>query len=991
MMRRLPALIAVILIAAIGWWFLREPEAEEAKRDEDEAGEARVLAKPFLSADPRELPKSQLASLSGLISGPDGAPATGAQACFSYAGKAARSWFGSEATCVAAKDDGHYEIKGVIPGEVTIFAQAPGFLAHYFVRDSVRGQDFRNLPVAASARLQDLDIELAKGAVKLVGVVEDLSGGVIEGAMVRGRSSERGARASASPLTLSDAQGRFELWVRPGAIQVSAWADGYSRRSKSAAAPGSTPPIRLTPESAIEGLVVDAISKKPVAGLQIYASKRGGGSGRPVRSDEAGRFRIGQLAPGRFSVSASGPAHYGHLSDVLLAFASNAEIRIEVHPAQLIEGVVAIAPGDEPCEGAQVNLTARKESRFHGLVADAQGYGRIEGVLPGEYKVTLSCSGYLSPAESADLVVRAGEAVPKQSWKVEVGKTLRGVLVDSSGEPVTGLSVRATLKDPQAALGWGQTQRVEDPTGAWELHGLQVGLTTVEVSGGFWNSMMEPVQIEISSEGEAPELRLEVMARGGIRGAVRTVDGKAVAAASVRASGGGPMGTRGTTTDTGEFHLKDVPVGPSRVSASRDGSSMRAPGTNDDDRQGEVVEVLAGEEVEVELIVEAADGVLTGRVLGADGAPLVDAFVSVTRINDSKAASTGASTRAARSVWGQWRNEPELSDQDGRFRIEGLSEGLYLVRAYHKEGGDAVAEDVELGSEVELRIAALGSLSGHLSSPGSEPPENFRVKLSDAQSGRELSADFYRTEGAFEFGGLEAGSYKVLATSSSGDAQLDALEIGEGESVEGLTLELARKLALRGRAVDDETGEPIAGLRAIASRDGSFGYPGASDKHGPEVTDDSGSFLIENAVSEARTLFLLPLNFRDSKYGWVPFPIRIPEGVSEHDLGDVPLMALRIDPMEGAGDIGFRLANVEPETEAEDRHSIVAVVTPGGPAAAGGMKVGDEVVAVDGREIVGIHWHRFPTLTRVEPGTKLVFTIQDGRTVTLVAGPVVGR
>ena len=231
----------------------------------------------------------------------------------------------------------------------------------------------------------------------------------------------------------------------------------------------------------------------------------------------------------------------------------------------------------------------------------------------------------------------------------------------------------------------------------------------------------------------------------------------------------------------------------------------------------------------------------------------------------------------------------------------------------------------------------------------------------------------------------------MLATSTAGDAQLEALEISEGESVEGVTLELAAKVALWGRAVDDETGEPIAGLRAIASRDGSFGFPGASDKNGPEVTDDSGSFLIESAVSEARTLYLLPVDFRDSKYGWVPYPIRIPAGVSEHDLGDVPLLALRIGMIEGAGDIGFRLANAEPETEPEDRHSIVAVLTPGGPAAQGGMKVGDEIVAVDGKSVVGLHSHRFMTLTRVEPGTKLLFTIQDGRSVIVVAGPVVGR
>ena len=97
-------------------------------------------------------------------------------------------------------------------------------------------------------------------------------------------------------------------------------------------------------------------------------------------------------------------------------------------------------------------------------------------------------------------------------------------------------------------------------------------------------------------------------------------------------------------------------------------------------------------------------------------------------------------------------------------------------------------------------------------------------------------------------------------------------------------------------------------------------------------------------------------------------------------------MPKRLKGRERAGDLGFSLKDVAPEDEPEDTPLQVAVIRPGGPAAKTELKLGDVIVEVDGKDVTGDNRYLYGSLARVKEGESVTIGLEDGRTVTIVAG-----
>ncbi len=65
---------------------------------------------------------------------------------------------------------------------------------------------------------------------------------------------------------------------------------------------------------------------------------------------------------------------------------------------------------------------------------------------------------------------------------------------------------------------------------------------------------------------------------------------------------------------------------------------------------------------------------------------------------------------------------------------------------------------------------------------------------------------------------------------------------------------------------------------------------------------------------------------------------------------------------------------------------IVAVVRPGGPAAAAGLQVGDEIVSVDGHDVTGPRTYLHGSLTHALPEATITLGLARGVTVPIVVG-----
>jgi protocatechuate 3,4-dioxygenase beta subunit len=930
--------------------------------------------------DPRRLRR---ASIEGTVTDVARTPIPHARVCADLDSDRISPQAHRDPDCATADDNGRYRIENLYAARYTVGASAPSYRpgAHHPAGD----RDRRAIDLGAGEHRPGVDIVLKAGGVEITGVVADISGGPIARAQVRARNWSGGGM---SPPVETDEQGRFAMWVRPGRATVSAEADGYAGGSDDGHAPG-TFEILMTPESSLAGIVVDARTGAPVAGVRVVAETPGWGGffGRDLEAaditDERGAFRVTRIEPGRYRVTARSAHGYG-VSDgsSLVGLGQHVDgVVIKLHPAIRVSGTV-VRPDKTVCTEASVSLTDKAKDRQVWAGAEPDGTLYVEGVLPGTYSVEASCEDHQSREDYPKIVV-ADQDVDGLVWEVVGGATVRGRVLTASGAPVEDARIWArTVGGPaRAQTGWGVAR--SDTDGSYEMTGLKAGRFKLEVRSDAGNAPDEGWTVEVAANANL-EQDLVLEDGGSITGIVVDAQGAPVADISVRAmpvSGRWGWGSDSATTRAdGTFVLDTLRPGEYRVIAQRDWSDqLRKPGSTDDDKQGEKVSVVLGKPATVKLVVESQSGTIKGTITDARGEPVSDAFVVAARESDA----AGAQRSSARIT--RWSDDkPVLSSTDGKFTLAKLSPGTYTVRAYRKGGGEAIAENVPVGDTAKLVIRATGTIAGVVTA-GSTPIEELTIELRDPKTGLERSESFFRTNGAFGIHDLPAGGFTLTASSEVGKKQLD-LELAEGQQKTDLAIVLEELVTLTGRVVDLRTREPVAGMRMMAGvgKEGagmSFRMSGEGEQ--PEISDESGRFTIEHAPRGTVTLRGFPKDFRDRTYGFINV-VREVNGKGTVDVGDILVAARRVKEGQPEGELGVRFADSPPGTDLDQRQYKVSYIDPKGPAAKTALAVGDIVTSIDGIDITGANVSHAWTLLSAPPGTTLELGLARGSSVKII-------
>lgn len=927
------------------------------------------------------------ASVSGTIRDTEGSPIAGASVCAQANQGELLGAGDSLPQCSKSERDGHYRLDGLWPVATSIDAGAPQFIPTRW-SERVGGRLRYEVRLHAGEERRELDITLERGGVPVRGVVKDIGGGVVEDALVTASGVWDFRQALAYGRT--DSEGRFELWTKSGQASLTAHAEGYAPAYTSASAPTELATIFLTPESVLGGTVVHAETGEPVAGVTVRAGAGGMGFGfgsNQTITDTDGRFRIASLAPGIYDLKAHADELYGEgVEQVHLGLSQSIDdIVVEVHPAFAVAGKVVIAETNAPCTEGEVTLD-RDGQQLRGRI-DEHGEALVRAVLPGTYRVQVNCTGHVSEPEYEPIVV-ADQSDLEPEWKVHTGLAIRGVVVDSSSVPVAGVSVVASPKsapgDPRAQQTWGFNTATQSD-GTFELTGLLSGTYELDIWGTTHPKLAQPEVVTLGEAADVDNVRLVLPATGRLVGSVRDESGAAAPGVTVSATSLARnqiwMQSSARTGDDGRFVIERIEAGSFRVAAGR-----RAPGTTDDDIQGQIVEIVPERETEIELIVESRTMSIRGRVVDSAGAPVFDAFVDASRMSDSAAAGP-ANLASARGRWG-WDRKPVLSDQDGNFEVGELSEGEYIVRAYRKGGGEGLLEGVAAGSTgVVLTIGDTGQFAGKVVLAGGGSPDRFEIRVTDRAQGLDRRDDFFRTDGSFAIRELPPGNYEVHATASEGTTKTEVV-LAAGQSIDDLALELTSKVTVEGRLVDADTRAPVSGMEVrISATGGGFTLERNPSKQ-EHVSDADGRFRVEGVQVGKVRVRISPRNFvsGDSAYASTNRDISLASEPSVQNIGEIELLPTRVKADEKTGDLGYTLMRLGPDIEPEDRYFEVAVIRPGGPAETGGLAVGDRIVEVDGRSVAGLDSHRYHTLTRAPPGTSIVLGIEGGKQVTIVLG-----
>ena len=315
---------------------------------------------------------------------------------------------------------------------------------------------------------------------------------------------------------------------------------------------------------------------------------------------------------------------------------------------------------------------------------------------------------------------------------------------------------------------------------------------------------------------------------------------------------------------------------------------------------------------------------ISGRVT-VGGAPTANALVMVAEVDPQ-----------SRAVWPASSNNESRqrafikvrTDGDGRYRVTGLTEGAYLIRALSKaytppkNSSDfntfrsVTLDEGEARDNVDIALVRGGVITGRVSDAEGRPLIGGGLQLlSLDENGKTESVGDYQTlrtddRGVYRIYGLPAGRY-ILGAGGEGaynpgnrkspqtfypdvtdQKQAKIIEVKEGAEVSDIDIRLGvgrNTYEATGRVIDAETGQPLPRIYVVCREALGNENRGKRPGRGSE-TDDEGKFRVAGLSSGRYELDL-----------WNP------QGNGEHygektwfEVGDSDVSGLEVKAIRGS-------------------------------------------------------------------------------------------
>jgi protocatechuate 3,4-dioxygenase beta subunit len=672
-----------------------------------------------------------------------------------------------------------------------------------------------------------------------------------------------------------------------------------------------------------------------------------------------------------------GPSIYGESKEsVYLGFGQTRDdVVIEVHPAFTLSGTVKNQNGEPACAQGSVSLDSPKtDNRGHGRIGD-DGTVEIWALFPATYEVSLRCQDEVPEDEYDDVEVQAD--VTDATWTVTTGQLLRGKVVDENGDGVEEVSVSLRQKNLKGRKSSSREWARTEADGSFLVTGLKEGTFNLLLYSQTHAAPKDPTEVTIPHK---EEIVLTVNGGATVTGRVVDRDGKVVSKATVRAQGESwSWGDSATSNDNGEFRITGLRPGSYRVTANKGWfDTMLGPGQTDDDTIGTKVALRQGDTKEIEVMVAARSGSITGTVRDSQGDAVTDAFIVHQR--ESTATGTNAS-RGRRLLRWTWGKKPALTDMDGNFTLTELAPGTYTIRAYRKGGGEAWAERVAVGASTSMVLETTGVIKGTVALASGGAPARFSIIVEDKETGFKRKEKFFRTKVEFRLSEVQAGNFTVSADSPEGNSETK-LELTAG-ATQDVTLEIKGHGTIVGRIIDLETGKPVSRMEASASVSG-YVRARSSAKGQKNVSGEDGTFTIENAPAGTISVSIWPVDWQTGDYSYASAYGELAPGQTL-DVGDLRVVKRRVGRTDRGGYLGITYKDSPPDIDLDKRVLEIALLAPNGPAVESGLEVGDIVVSVNGHDVTGRNNYLYHPLSRVPSGTVVEIGVKRGETFEIEA------
>ena len=446
-MRRKVLVVAVVVVAALAllWRHHRGSHGSTTSAGERATG----LQLPQLHV-PRAPAKP--ASLAGRVTRKsDGSGIAGAVVSIGRADLGGMLGMDGPALVAVTDASGAWSVPMVPPAAYVVSATATGFLPSSAPRLTLKSGEQRT----------GVALALDPGGTLVHGTVSDIGGGPISNARVQLRPDSVRMLDGGVLVTLTGADGKYQISVRDGPYSVDASRDDYASKGKSVEVAGKpiTIDFTLVPGSTVHGIVIARDTNKPVPHAMIMASRsleRGFGS--PVTtSNDDGTFTLTGREPGVTAITAKASG-YATLSPTTVRLGIGEQVdgvRVLVNHAFSISGHVITKADKHGVAGVMVG--AATTSGDAGLAPDPTGDDgafEVVGVKPGSY--IMFALGQDTVPSFGKTVTVIDKDVTGVEAELERGTTLSG-RVDPPG--AAQLSLEASPAMSASATSWRPRRR----------------------------------------------------------------------------------------------------------------------------------------------------------------------------------------------------------------------------------------------------------------------------------------------------------------------------------------------------------------------------------------------------------------------------------------------------------------------------------------------------------------------------------------------------
>ncbi len=650
------------------------------------------------------------------------------------------------------------------------------------------------------------------------------------------------------------------------------------------------------------GTVAVNVSGKAPESVMISGGPTNAGT-RAIAKTADGKYEIGDLAPGSYSVTVNPAQGYSvapvgptKASFTLDAGATkNLDFKVTANDVRVAIEVINDAGVKVP--GAKATLTAvGDKSKTYVFDADSDGNAIATAVTPGKYDYVITdpkgehadFTGTLEAAEVTGSKIKA---------PMKTRNRVTGSVLDDLGRPVDAtITITGDDIDP--------LNLKADKDGNFDAGRLQSGKYTARISGEGFAEKTEPFDVTAGKEEKLP-VRV-ALHRGS---AVAQVAGKAPESVTIV---GGPQNIKPRelkAASDGRYELGDLLPGDYTIKVKPANGYSVAP-------------------VEKKISVRAGEPAVSVFTVTANAMP---ATVRVRNDADQSVANAQVSLEGT--------DFNGTTNEDGEIKFEGVTPGTYTVvvqpGAKHSGASGSVTVAEARGGNTTIKVGALDEVSGSVTNDLDEAVSGVDVTITGNGQTQTVTTS---KSGAFNVKGLAAGKYtaSVVETNDYSAAQA-AFEVVAGQG----TKPVAIRPELKRRPIEVAVSGPVGPVSVTLT-----GGRGAAAKN-EQLKLENGKVVTDQLIPGEYTVAV------DAPAGYsVDAPQKVQVAIDANTADPVKVSFI-ITANEGAftgaivDEQGEKIAGAKAELLTRDNKLVTALdVDEEGKISASGIKPGDYKVKI---------------------------------------------